>query len=148
MKPDLAIRSHCLMFVDHSCRISANVTQSVWLGEQPEISTKIARHSSSQTLCRLLSERHASPHQAVPTPRRWGMVIHSSHMQIVPVRLGRPWERIKASGLGSPSISPSSLPPPLYRPLSCRLAMLFEPLDTPLSPLPRAELQSLECAGC
>lgn len=118
-----------------------------------EILTKIGCHTFGQILCCLLSKRHASPHQAVPTPVRWGMVIHSSHMQIVPVRLGRPWERIKASGLGSHSISPSSLPtmpppPPLYHPLptpsSC-CSSLCTPPPTHLPLLPRVDLVSGVC---
>lgn len=87
-------------------------------------------------MCCLSRDCLLSLRQSIPPSVCRGMVIHSSHMQIVAVRLGRPWERIKASGLGSPSILPSSLTilppqPPAHHPLpaasSC-CSVLYPPL--------------------
>lgn len=80
---------------------------------------------------------------------RRGMVIHSPHMQILAVRLGRPWERIKASGPGCPFYLTSSLtiqpprnttPPPtlLFNPSSTPHPSLFCPLGK--YPIWRVEL--------
>lgn len=102
-------------------------------------------------VCCLFRDCHPSQHQSIPTSVCRGMVIHSSHMQIVAVRLGRPWERIKASGLGCPSILLSSLPtipppPPLHLPLPA--ALCCYPTLTHLPLLPWADVQSLGCVGC
>lgn len=106
-------------------------------------------------VCCLFRDCHSSQHHSTPASVCRGMVIHSSHMQIVAVRLGRPWERIKPSGVGCASILLSSLPTiPLHHttPASrflppCAVQPPKPPL-THLPLLPWADLQCLGCVGC
>lgn len=128
--------------------------------EQPTSCNLIT--SVTLPVCLPLSTLHPSTRPSTRPSQCRGMVIHSSHMQIAVVRLGRPWERITAPGFGPPtpptlqpplsyllSNHPTPSPPPLHLHLHPTTCFLQPPRAvqslTHLPFLPRADLQSVEC---